>query len=138
MNDKERITQLETMLTEEREKVSHVLGILESYARGLDMMARMAYAEAPAGSRDEKNASSLKQHTADMLGWLEMKADELRDLMRRPLPAATAFGLTEAMIEELAAYLPSDATEGLPEAPEPPAPPPLAEDTERPLGVTIH
>lgn len=112
MNDKERIEVLESMLTEEREKVSHVLGILESYARGLDMMVRTAYIEAPAGSRDEKNASALKQHTIDMVAVLAVKAEELGGLMGRAMPAATP-----------------------PEAPEPPT---QVEEAERPACITIH
>jgi len=87
MNGQERITQLETMLTEERAKVSYVLGVFESYARGLDMIARMTYAETPVGSMDEKNATAMKQHTTDMLGWLEIKAEELRGMMGRAMPA---------------------------------------------------
>lgn len=87
MNDQERITQLEAMLTEERDEVSHVLTILESYARGVDMIAGITYSETPAGSRDEKNAMAMKQHTTAMLGWLEAKAAALRGLMGRAMTA---------------------------------------------------
>lgn len=116
MNDKKRIEVLESMLTEERDKGYHVLGILESYARGLDMMARTVYAEAPAGSRDEKNASALKQHTTDMVAVLAVKADELRGLMGRSLPS----GQEKAQVDE---------------APEPPA---FVEEAGKPQGITIH
>lgn len=139
MNDKERIEILAAMLADEREKVSRFLEIADSYARGLHMMANVAYADAPAGTAEEANARTIRQHAMDLAEWLKVRGGELRELMGRAMPAAaTGFGLTEAMIEELEAYLPGDPAEGLPEAPEPPAPPLLAEDTERPEGVTIH
>lgn len=85
--NQERITQLEAMLTEERDEIYHVLAVLESYARGLEMIARVTYGETPAGSRDEKNALAMKQHATDMLGWLEVKAAGLRGMMGRVMPA---------------------------------------------------
>lgn len=140
MNDKERIEILEAMLTEERGKVSHTLSILESYARGLDMMAQTAFAYTLLGFREEKNASSMKQHTADMVGWIEMKVDELRGLMGRAMPAGQV-EMTEseakAMFDELMAFVPGPVVDVPPEAPEPPAPVEV-EDAERSDGVTIH
>lgn len=138
MNDKERLQILEAMLTEEREKVSHVLGILESYAVGLDMMVGTAYAHTPVGSRDEKNVSAVKQHSADLVGWLGMKADELRGLMGRAMPAGQVEmtdGEAKAMFDELMAFVPGPVVDAPLEAPEPPAP---AEDAERPQNVTLH
>lgn len=86
MNNQERIAQLEAMLAEERQEVSRVLGILENYLRSMDMIARMAYAETPLGSTEEKNATAMKQLTGDTMGWLGLKAEELRGLMGRAMP----------------------------------------------------
>lgn len=87
MNERERITQLEAMLIEEREQVYRFLFLLETYARGMDMMARTAFAETPARSNDEKNAMAVKQQSTDMLGWIGVKAEELRGLMGRETPS---------------------------------------------------
>ena len=135
----ERIKILESMLNEEREKVTNVLGYLESYAMGLDMMAQIAYAETPFGSREDKNTRAVKQHTADLVAFLAVKVDELRGLMGRSLPAVPVEMTGEqatAMFNELMAYLPEpEAMEAVPDAPPTPT---LPGDTERPAGVTIH
>lgn len=139
MNDRERITQLEAMLTEERDEVSCLLTIIENYARGLDMMARVMYGETPAGSRDEENARAVKQYSGDMQAVLGAMAANLRGLMGRAMPADQP-DMTESEVTAmfkgmfpfgLVANGPSEVLE----APEPPS---LVEAAERPAGVTIH
>lgn len=87
MNDNERIEVLESMLLEEREKASRFIFMMETYARGLDMMARVAYAETQSGSMDEKNAMAVKLQSADTLSWIGSRAEELRGMMGRAMPS---------------------------------------------------
>jgi len=82
----EQIAQLEAMLIEEREVLLPFLVALKKYARGLDMMARTAYIEAPGGSIDEANAEAIKQHTGELLCWVNGRAEVMRTLMIRALP----------------------------------------------------
>lgn len=132
MNDQERVEVLESMLTEVREKVSRVLGTLENYARGLDMMARTSYAEAPAGSRDEKNAGALQRHTADMVGWLGMNAEELRGMMGRAMPSGEEEAPSPPADEDDLSALPFIREDGLADTSVP------AENIDQSQAVTIH
>jgi len=86
MSEQDQIATLEAMLIEEREALLPFLVLLEKYARGVDMMARTAYMEAPAGSNEEANAGAIKQHTCELLFWINRRAGEMRALMIRALP----------------------------------------------------
>lgn len=136
MNDRERITQLEAMLTEERDEVSCLLTIIENYARGLDMMARVMYGETPAGSMDEENARAVKQYSGDMQAVLGARAANLRGLMGRAMPADQP-DMTESEVKAMfKGMFPFGlVANGSSEVPEVPS---LVEAAERPEGATIH
>lgn len=97
MTKDDRITLLETMIEEEREKVRLHLAIADSHLRGLLLMARMAFLEAPAGTPEEANSHAVKQHAADLLVWAKASGDELRGVMSRALPVDTI----EAPLEQV-------------------------------------
>lgn len=86
MNNIEAVIQLQEMLIEERGALIPFFTSLERYARGLDMMARTAYLDAPAGSQDEANAAAIKTQTGELLHWINKRADEMRVLMKRGMP----------------------------------------------------
>lgn len=86
MNNIKTVLQLQEMLIEERGALIPFLTSLERYARGLDMMARAAYMDAPAGSQDEANAAAIKTQTGEVLRWINKRADEMRVLMNRRMP----------------------------------------------------
>ncbi len=87
MSEQDQIASLEAMLAEERDVLKPFLMCLEKYVRGLDLMARAAYMESPVGSRDEANAGAIKQHTGELLYWLDRRVVEIRSLMDRGMSA---------------------------------------------------
>ena len=136
MNDQERITQLEAMLTEERGTISSFIAVIENYARGLEMMARVLYGESMAGSRDEENARAIKQHSSNLSIELGVRAAELRGMMGRTMPSGEADMTEGEMTAMFESMFPFGLAGNEPqEAPEPSSP---VEAAELPAGATIH
>ena len=52
-----------------------------------DLQYNKAYFEAHAGSNEEANAEAIKQHTVELLLWVNGRAKVMRTLMSRALPA---------------------------------------------------
>lgn len=132
MNDQERIEVLESMLTEERGNVSIFITVIESYARGLEMMARVMYGESLAGSRDEENARAIKQHSSNMSIELGVRVAELRGMMGRVMPSGEEEAPSPPADEDDLSALPFIREDGLADPSVP------AENIDQSQAVTIH